>query len=260
VSGGKRVSSRKPLPLVILISGRGSNMLAIARACQQQRIAATIARVIADRTDAAGLGMAAELGLTTELVDRNSAPDRESFEGALIASIDQALGAATAVASGNAAAVATGNAASAVDSAPAVSGRGTQVGLVVLAGFMRVLSAAFVQRYTGRMLNIHPSLLPRLRGLHTHRRALEGRDKQHGASVHYVTPELDSGPVVLQSRIGVRAEDTEASLAARVLQTEHAIYPRVINWIATGRLQWRSGRPWLDGTSLDEPVIEDFAV
>jgi phosphoribosylglycinamide formyltransferase-1 len=232
------VSSREPLPLVILISGRGSNMVAIATACQGQQIEATVNRVIADRADAVGLALAAAQGMSTELIDRSRAADRESFERALIASIDEALGTATS---------------------DSTAGGSATAGLLVLAGFMRVLSAEFVARYTGRMLNIHPSLLPRLRGLHTHRRVLENGDEQHGASVHYVTAELDSGPVVLQSRIGVRPEDTEASLAARVLKTEHVIYPRAIDWVATGRLRWRCGRPWLDGSPLEEPVIEDFA-
>lgn len=246
------MSSRKSLPLVILISGRGSNMLAIAKACREQQIAATVERVIADRADAAGLALAAAQGMHTALIERSRAAERDSFERALTASIDEALSAGVGLGAG---------AGVAVDPSAAASGSAgnPSAGLVVLAGFMRVLSAGFVERYAGRMLNIHPSLLPRLRGLHTHRRAVEAGDKQHGASVHYVTAELDGGPVVLQSRIGVRSEDTEASLAARVLQTEHVIYPRAIDWIATGRLRWRCGRPWLDGSPLEEPVIEDFA-
>ena len=127
--------------------------------------------------------------------------------------------------------------------------------LVVLAGFMRILSDEFVQRFSGRMLNIHPSLLPRYAGLHTHRRALESGDREHGASVHFVTPELDGGPVVLQARVPIVAGDDEDSLAARVLREEHVIYPRCIGWFAAGRLAFRDGAAWLDGKRLDAPVM-----
>jgi len=116
-----------------------------------------------------------------------------------------------------------------------------------------------VERYPGRMLNIHPSLLPKYRGLHTHRRVLEAADLTHGASVHFVTAELDSGPVVLQSRVAVRPGDTESDLSARVQATEHIIYPRVIGWLADGRLVWREGRAWLDGEPLDTPIVEDMS-
>jgi phosphoribosylglycinamide formyltransferase-1 len=125
---------------------------------------------------------------------------------------------------------------------------------------MRVLSASFVERYAGRMLNIHPSLLPKYMGLHTHRRALEAGEEQHGASVHFVTAELDSGPVVLQSRVPVRADDTESSLARRVQASEHIIYPRVIGWIADSRLAWNGGQPSFDGTRLERPFVEDMIV
>ena len=123
---------------------------------------------------------------------------------------------------------------------------------------MRILSAALVGRYLGRMLNVHPSLLPAYRSLHTHRRVLAAGDSAHGASVHFVTPELDAGPSVLQSKVAVLPDDTEAALAARVLATEHVIYPRVIGWLADGRLSFRSGVPWLDGRRLDAPIMEDF--
>jgi len=129
---------------------------------------------------------------------------------------------------------------------------------VALAGFMRVLSAEFVADYLGRMFNIHPSLLPKYRGLDTHRRVLEAGDTLHGASVHFVTPELDAGPVVLQSQVAVLPADAEATLAARVLATEHVIYPRVLGWFAAGRLAWRDGGAWLDGRRLAGPLTEDF--
>jgi phosphoribosylglycinamide formyltransferase-1 len=125
---------------------------------------------------------------------------------------------------------------------------------------MRILSAQFVERYTGRMLNIHPSLLPKYRGLHTHRRVLENGDAAHGASVHFVTAELDGGPLILQSKVAVRPGDTEASLSARVQATEYIIYPQVLGWLADGRLTWGHDRALLDGKPLDNPVVEDMSV
>lgn len=210
------------LELAILISGRGSNMTALARACQAGTLPARVAVVIADREAAGGLGSARELGIATESV----APVRDTveFERALEALIER-----------------------------------YHPGALALAGFMRVLSASFVARYLGRIFNIHPSLLPKYRGLHTHRRVLEAHETEHGASVHFVTPELDAGPVVLQSRVRVHAGDTEASLAARVLATEHVIYPRALGWFAAGRLAWRDGGAWLDGRRLEAPVVEDFS-
>ena len=210
------------LELAILISGRGSNMTALARACQAGTLPARVAVVIADREAAGGLGSARELGIATETV----APVRDTveFERALEALIER-----------------------------------YHPGALALAGFMRVLSASFVARYLGRIFNIHPSLLPKYRGLHTHRRVLEAHETEHGASVHFVTPELDAGPVVLQSRVRVHAGDTEASLAARVLATEHVIYPRALGWFAAGRLAWRDGGAWLDGRRLEAPVVEDFS-
>ncbi|MFL6599815.1 MAG: phosphoribosylglycinamide formyltransferase [Steroidobacteraceae bacterium] len=213
--------ARSPLRLAILISGRGSNMATIARACLQNRIAASVAVVISDRPDVAGLTTAQDLGIETHVVSWKSATDRTAFELALNRCLDA-----------------------------------YNPELVVLAGFMRVLSGPFVERYAGRMLNIHPSLLPRYTGLHTHRRVLEAGDTAHGASVHFVTPELDGGPVILQSRVPVNADDTEATLSARVQATEHVIYPRVIEWIAEGRLAWNDGHPLLDGKVLHEPVVE----
>jgi len=209
-----------PLPIVVLISGAGSNLKAIAEQARSGALPVEIRAVISDRATAAGLGWAAAAGLPTVVVPAGSYADREAYDAALAAQIDR--------------------------STP---------GLVVLAGFMRVLGGAFVDRYAGRMLNIHPSLLPRHRGLHTHRRALESGDPVHGASVHFVTRELDGGPVVLQARVPVRADDDEASLAARVLAEEHRIYPECIGWFATGRLQWRDGRALLDGKVLESPVV-----
>ena len=215
--------ARLPIRLAILISGRGSNMATIARECLQKRIAATVDVVISDRPDVAGITTARDLGLQAHVVSWKAAAGRAAFELALSQSI----------------------AAHSPD-------------LVVLAGFMRVLSTPFVEQYAGRMINIHPSLLPKYTGLHTHRRALEADDTVHGASVHFVTPELDGGPLILQSRVPVKAGDTESTLAARVQATEHVIYPRVVEWIADGRLKWNEGHPLLDGKALNEPVVEQF--
>lgn len=214
--------ARRPLHVAVLVSGRGTNMAAIARACIQGHIDASVAAVVADRPEAPGIALAQKLGLATVIVHHRDFPDRASFETAL----DRAL-------------------------------RPHAPGLLALAGFMRILSPEFVASWSGRMLNVHPSLLPRHRGLHTHRRVLEGGDAEHGASVHYVTCELDGGPAVLQSRIAVAPGETEARLSARVQATEHIIYPRVIGWIAAGRLAWRDG-PVLDGRALAAPIVEEF--
>ncbi|MEM5298985.1 phosphoribosylglycinamide formyltransferase [Burkholderia sp. JPY481] len=187
--------------LVILISGRGSNMEAIVRACASEGWPARVAAVIANRPDAAGLAFAASHGITTAVVDHRQFPDRDSFDAALAEQID----------------------AIAPD-------------LVVLAGFMRVLTERFVDHYAGRMLNVHPSLLPSFPGLQTHQQALDAGVRFHGASVHFVTSKLDHGPIVVQSAVPVEAGDTAQTLAARVLATEHIIYPRAVRWFVEGRL------------------------
>lgn len=210
------------LPIVVLISGTGSNLRAIAERAREGAIAVEIRAVISDRADAAGLAWAAACGLETATVPAREFPDRASFDAALSSCIDR-----------------------------------HSPRLVALAGFMRVLGAPFVGRYLGRMLNIHPSLLPRHRGLHTHRRALEAGDRVHGASVHFVTPELDGGPVILQARVPVREGDDVATLAARVLAAEHRIYPECIGWFAEGRLSYRDGTAVLDGRVLDTPVVRE---
>ncbi|MBS0579056.1 MAG: phosphoribosylglycinamide formyltransferase [Proteobacteria bacterium] len=217
------MSARAPLRLVVLISGRGTNMTAIARACQAGQIAAHIDLVISDRAAAGGLASARELGLETATVLREPGAERSAFDERLAATIDA-----------------------------------RRPDVIALAGFMRILTAPFVARYLGRMLNIHPSILPAYRGLHTHRRVLHDGQSWHGASVHFVTPELDGGPVVLQSRVPVRPGDTEESLSARVQATEYIIYPRVLGWFAQGRLAWQDGAAWLDGRPLERPLVEDF--
>jgi phosphoribosylglycinamide formyltransferase-1 len=187
--------------LVILISGRGSNMEAIVRACSREGWPARVAAVIANRPDAAGLEFAASQGIATAVVDHRQFPDRESFDAALAGEID----------------------AFAPD-------------LVALAGFMRVLTPGFVDRYAGRMLNVHPSLLPSFAGLKTHQQALDAGVRLHGASVHFVTSQLDHGPIVVQSAVPVLQGDDAVALAGRVLETEHIIYPRAVRWFVEGRL------------------------
>lgn len=217
------MTGRDPLRLAILISGRGSNMAAIAHACAEGRINAHVDLVVSERPGVAGLDTARALGIETRTVAWPGTAERVQFERDL----DAALAAA-------------------------------QPDVIVLAGFMRILSQQFVAAYAGRILNIHPSLLPKYRGLHTHRRVLESGDQAHGASVHFVTAELDGGPLILQSRVAVRPGETEDALSARVQATEHIIYPRVIGWLADGRLAWRDERPWLDGKLLATPIVEDF--
>ena len=220
MSAGKRA----PLQLAILISGRGSNMAAIARACLAGEINARPKVVISDVPDVAGLAVARDLGIEALAVPWQGAGNRAAFERGLAAEID---------------------------------GHGAD--LVVLAGFMRILSPEFATRYAGRMLNIHPSLLPKYTGLHTHRRVLAAGDREHGASIHFVTAELDGGPLILQSKVPVLSGDTEATVSARVQATEHIIYPRVIGMIADGRLTWDTGRVRLDGRLLDAPLVENFS-
>ncbi|WP_075181448.1 phosphoribosylglycinamide formyltransferase [Pantoea sp. 1.19] len=201
--------------IVVLISGSGSNLQAIIDACQQGRIDGRLAAVFSNQADAYGLTRAREAGIPAHALDVRDFADREAFDQALMAEIDRY--------------------------AP---------DLVVLAGYMRILSPAFVQHWQGRMLNIHPSLLPRYPGLHTHRRAIANGDEQHGTSVHFVTEELDGGPVILQARVPIFAQDSEAEVAARVQHQEHAIYPLVVSWFMQGRLTLRDGAAWLDGQRL----------
>ena len=193
--------------IVVLISGRGSNMEALVRCCAAESWPARIVAVISNRPDAAGLAFARSRGIETAVVDHRAQPTREAFDRALRDAV----------------------AAHAPD-------------LVVLAGFMRVLGPAFVQAWSGRLLNIHPSLLPAFPGLHTHRRALESGCKVAGATVHFVTEALDHGPIVLQSAVPVRPDDTEDTLAARVLATEHLIYPRAVRWFVEDALELDDGR------------------
>jgi phosphoribosylglycinamide formyltransferase-1 len=192
--------------IVILISGRGSNMEAIVEACAREGWNAQVVAVLSNRPEAAGLKFAASHGIATAAVDHKAFASREEFDRALAEAIDT-----------------------------------HQPDLVVLAGFMRILGADFVRRYEGRMFNIHPSLLPAFPGLHTHRRALEAGCKAAGATVHFVTPELDHGPIVVQAVVPVLPGDTEDALAARVLKQEHQIYPAAVRWFVHGELDVRGG-------------------
>lgn len=210
------------MPVAVVISGRGSNMEAIARASQGPDSKFQVVRVIADRATAGGLARAASLGIPTSIVPVEQFPDRETFDAALAAEID---------------------------------GSGAQ--LIALAGFMRILSAEFVQRFAGRLLNIHPSLLPKYKGLDTHARALAAKDTHHGASVHYVTAELDGGPVIMQGRLKLRACDTKESVSARVHALEHIIYPHVCSLIAAGRVACRNDSVYFDDEPLAAPLIEE---
>jgi len=194
--------------VAVLISGRGSNMTALIEAAKTTDYPAEIALVVSNRPDAAGLARARAEGIATQVVDHTKfGADRERFEGAL----DSAL-------------------------------RAHRIDIVCLAGFMRLLTPWFVERWSGRMLNIHPALLPQFKGLHTHRRALEAGVKRHGATVHFVVPEMDAGPIVAQEWVAVREGDTEDTLAARVLEIEHRLYPRALRAVAEGRATLATGK------------------
>jgi phosphoribosylglycinamide formyltransferase-1 len=193
--------------LAILISGRGSNMEAILRVCAAERWPARVAAVISNRPDAPGLAVAAAHGMPTALVDHKRFGDRAAFDMALADTIDA-----------------------------------YEPDLIVLAGFMRVLTPAFVEHYAGRMMNVHPSLLPSFAGLNTHQRALDAGVKVHGATIHFVTADLDHGPIVAQGVVPVMAGDDAAALAARVLKVEHVLYPRAVRWFVEDRLTFDGGR------------------
>lgn len=211
--------NRPPLRLSVLISSRGSNLQAILGAIAAGRLTARVVQVLSNHPAAAGLALATAAGLPTTVVDHRDHPDRTAFEQALAAQLDAA-----------------------------------QPDLLVLAGFMRVLTADFVRHYQGRLINIHPSLLPEFAGLDTHARALAADATQHGASVHFVTAAVDGGPLIAQVRLPVLTGDTADTLAARVLRAEHRLYPRVIGWYAAGRLAQVEDTVYLDGLPLAAPV------
>ena len=202
--------------VVVLLSGRGSNFQAIVEA----RLPIDIVAVISNRPQAAGLAYARERGLTTVAFDHTQHPDRAAFDALLADEIER-----------------------------------QRPDLVVLAGYMRILSPAFIARFEGRLLNIHPSLLPMFPGLRTHEQALAEGVKIHGCTVHFVTAQLDHGPIVVQAAVPVRADDTPDTLAARVLAQEHRIYPQAIRWFAEGRLAIRDGRVNLRDDLTSQSVL-----
>ena len=210
--------------LVVLISGSGSNLQAIMDQVSNGTIEAEISLVISNCPDAKGLQKAAAASIATSVIDHNDYDSRASFDRELIRHIDAA-----------------------------------QPQLVVLAGFMRILTPDFTNHYAGRMLNIHPSLLPEFKGVNTHARAITAGAKHHGASVHFVTSELDGGPLVLQAVVDVKNADTASDLAARVLQQEHIIYPIAIKWFCEGRLSLDSHQVRLDKQSLPAQGITHHA-
>lgn len=205
-----------------LISGRGSNLQSLIHAQQRGALDVEFAAVISNRPQAAGLQFAADAGIATTVVDHTGYEGRSAYDQALMEAIDL-----------------------------------HQPALVVLAGFMRILTPEFVRHYGGRLINIHPSLLPNFKGLHTHQQALDARATTHGASVHFVTEELDGGPVFLQASVPVEADDRADTLAARVLKQEHRLYPAALQLIAEGRIAVVDGALQLDQTPLHEPLQLD---
>ena len=201
--------------IVVLISGSGSNLQAIIDGCADGRIAGHVAAVISNRPNVKGLERARNHNIEARTLDHTAFATREAFDQALAQCIDSYT-----------------------------------PDLVILAGFMRILTPAFVNRYLGKMLNIHPSLLPKYPGLHTHQRAIDAGDAEHGVTVHFVTAELDGGPSVLQARVPVLTQDTASTLAARVLEQEHIIYPQAANWFCQGRLTLAHNQALLDGKPI----------
>ncbi|GAB2523709.1 phosphoribosylglycinamide formyltransferase [Microbulbifer agarilyticus] len=200
---------------VVLISGSGSNLQTFLDAAANAECEYAVEAVISNKADAYGLTRAQNAGVATEVLSHKDFADRDSFDQAMVKLIDS-----------------------------------YEPDLVILAGFMRILTPGFVRHYSGRLLNIHPSLLPKYQGLHTHKRALEAGDDEHGATVHFVTEELDGGPPILQAAVPIEAGDTPEVLAQRVLVQEHKIYPQVAQWFAQGRLRMVGDRAEFDGELL----------
>lgn len=206
--------SRKP-GLAILISGRGSNMQAFIAACESGTLAAEVAVVLSNKADAGGLATARAAGVPTLVIDHRAYDSREAFDAAMLEAL-----------------------------------RPFQPDLVILAGFMRILTPVFIEPFYGKLLNIHPSLLPKYPGLNTHQRAIDAGDREAGVTVHYVTPELDGGPPILQARVPVNAGETAEALAGRVIVEEHKIYPIAARWLLQGRLRLTEQGAFLD----DKPI------
>lgn len=207
----------KQASIVVLVSGNGSNLQTILDNCEQGLINGKVSAVFSNKADAYALERATNADVPAVFVNPKDFAEREAFDAELMAQIDQ-----------------------------------HQPDLIVLAGYMRILSADFVQHYAGKMLNIHPSLLPKYPGLDTHQRAIDNGDEEHGASVHFVTPELDSGPVILQAKVPVFSDDTAEDVASRVHEQEHMIYPMVIQWFCANRLGMVNDTAVLDGETLPE--------
>jgi len=218
------MSAARKCRLVVLISGRGSNLQAILDQAASGELPVEVAAVISNRPGVQGLERARQAGVSALELDHKNFPDRPEFETALIELIDH-----------------------------------KRPDLIILAGFMRVLTAGFTEHYRGRLLNIHPSLLPKFRGLHTHERAIAAGETEHGATLHFVTAELDGGPIIVQARVPVLPEDDADTLAARVLAQEHRLYPQAIRWFAESRLRLEEEQVWFDDKPLMEPLrLEDF--
>ena len=203
--------------IVVLISGTGSNMQAIQQACENGKVAGEVVAVISNKASAKGLKKASAKGISTEVLSHKEFDTREAYDAELKALIDS-----------------------------------YQPDLVVLAGFMRILTSEFVEHFSGRLLNIHPSLLPKYKGLNTHQRALDNGDDEHGLSVHFVTPELDGGPVIIQCKVPVFEDDNADALAQRVQEQERSIYPLVVHWYCSGRLKMNNNKALLDGKVLPD--------
>ncbi|MEX0386607.1 phosphoribosylglycinamide formyltransferase [Spiribacter onubensis] len=212
------MSENQPFRIAVLISGGGTNLQAIIDAVAAGDIPGRIERVICNRPGAGGLTRAEHAGIDTEVLDHRAYADRERYDAVLAERLEA-----------------------------------IRPDLVVLAGFMRILTDGFVTRFMGRLINIHPSLLPAYRGLHTHQRAIDAGETRHGCSVHYVIPELDAGPVIAQAAVPIHPGDTAERLQDRVQAMEHRLYPEVVRWIAEGRVVLRSGRVWLDDEPLAAP-------
>ncbi|MGB5449007.1 MAG: phosphoribosylglycinamide formyltransferase [Woeseiaceae bacterium] len=207
----------------VLISGSGTNLQAFIDRVGRGALDLELSVVFSNKPDAFGLERAREAGIPTACIEHGDFVDRDSFDHAVAAKLDE-----------------------------------WQPDLLVLAGFMRILSAAFVTHYAGKILNIHPALLPAYPGLNTHQRVLDAGDTWHGSTVHFVTEELDGGPRILQGRLPVNANETAEQLATRVQAVEHQIYPEAAGWVGEGRVELRDGKTWLDGSVADEPVIQVF--
>ena len=209
----------------VLISGSGTNLQAFIDRVGRGALDLELSVVFSNKPDAFGLVRARNAGIPTACIEHGDFADRDSFDDAVAAKLDE-----------------------------------WQPDLLVLAGFMRILSAAFVTRYAGKILNIHPALLPAYPGLNTHQRVLDAGDRWHGSTVHFVTEELDGGPRILQGKLPVVASETADQLAARVQAVEHQIYPEAARWVGEGRVEFRDGKTWIDGAPADEPIVHTFDI